>query len=284
VDRAGVSLVAKIASNGDTGRMNETHHEQDDLEAVARLTGERRRFLAAVASICPSTLTALAGEPLEAFQRIVARDAAAIAGRGADGAHSISIDAIQNHVRAHTLRRRDDLLVTGLSEAIDRWSRRFRLTDEWLIDSALQTLAGWTFFQSWSLEPKSFFYQIFPKRGPVEFPPFLVRIEITDYWRLWAGEDRSFARHRIETAFKHRLRVEFDRIEAYAKAAGYMYTSPKMGKLADKHYRWLARRVVERVTYEQIAREAEPETDPPTVHETIRRTAEIVGLSAASLR
>ena len=166
----------------------------------------------------------------------------------------------------------------ALKDRLVMWATKFHIYEDWVLKSALGTLAFW------SLGASSLTWI---------HPAPLQSSALTDDERRFAFEHPGWypelltqeqAEANIRLVFDASLRLYFERIEALAKDRGLKRTPTKRsrsGQSALRHFEWLVRWQVQGWTQQRIANEADLE-DVKTVAAGIKAAADAIGLTRKS--
>lgn len=239
----------------------------------------RWRFLQAVHRVQPRVSGDLMGEPLDVFRPILEQAIARLPVehrdtwqyRGVDPAWSWfkHADAGQEQQYPGSLRLCDLLL---------RWGRMWRLEDEWLLDSAVETLADYCIDNDQpTLRPLSYSGLLTPVGGLCGGDELRFTFDPDDAWTPTI-ESWTAAKARLTASFNRALRTYQHRVEAMYQADGFV--SPRGSRLrGGDHDEWLGWYVVERQTYIEIADSASAGVTSQAVSAAVKEKAELIGLT-----
>lgn len=165
-------------------------------------------------------------------------------------------------------RRLRDLLLT--------WSKKWRLTDEWCLQAAVETLADLS-GDGDDPAPRPL-YSLGTGMVELPFPEDALRFTFSS--RGWEPtlESWSSAKDWIEDAFRRELQAYKEHVEAMARDAGLSQPSQPRDR-GDDHMKWLARVVIDEDSYSLIARESGKTRQ--AVSKAVRKQAAAMGGIAA---
>lgn len=208
----------------------------------------RERFFHAVYRVQPRVSGDLMGEPLALYRPIYEAWAAQHPGVG----WSWGLDL--GHLPGWTYfnyatAEHDPPAYVELRDALLKWSRRWRLANDWCLEAAVETLVSLSGDDAPTPGP---LYYLGARMIELPFPDEETRFSFQ--CRGWQPtlENWDTAREWIEEAFQSALAAHKDRLEALARAEG-LITPRRPRDRAGDHLEWLARYVVGRETTQEIA-------------------------------
>lgn len=160
-----------------------------------------------------------------------------------------------------------------LRDLLLKWSRKWRLTDGWCLEAAVETLADLSADDDDPPAPRPLFYL---GQRAVELPFGEDALRFSFSRRGWEPTLESWgtAKDRLKDAFERELQAYKVRVAAMASEAG-LVKPPQPRDRGHDHMKWLARVVIDEDSYSLIARESG--TSRQAVSEAVQKQAAACG-------
>jgi hypothetical protein len=168
--------------------------------------------------------------------------------------------------------------VTPLKDALVEWSHNFQLSDDWLLDAALQTLYRWqTDVYAWERDKKSDRLRfLLIGQSPSKTAPAAAPMRFaSDPWRP-SGESWQEYEVGLLEQFQRDLRRYRTEVERLYRSAKWR---PALDIRQRQHYTWLAMFQVRGWSPAKIAETFAPEVEESTITKGVENAAKGAGLT-----
>lgn len=244
----------------------------------------RWRFLQAVHRVQPRVSGDLMGEPLDLFRPILEQAIARLPAEHRDTWRYRDVeptwgwfkhaDAWQEQHHPGSLRLREYLL---------HWAHTWRLEDEWILETAVETLVHYSIDRDQpTLMPLHYSGHMMGIADPFSDEEIGFTFDPDDGWTA-SIESWAAAKDRLTASFNGALREYRQRVEAMYREEGFEPLSGTRSRGGD-HYEWLARHVVEREKFTEIARSTSTGVERQAVSPAVKDKAALIGPTLPSER
>jgi hypothetical protein len=229
----------------------------------------REEFLKALERRAPAVRLSLAQEVLSRYKKISESLAGATRVDLAPWPEHLSEMVRLNYASKDDLRRLPVNLrpMLRFELALCDWARRWNLLDAWLFREVLATLMDWHRFRAtnnWANIPHKRMVNM-DSAFRFDYPPFDAKID------TWKSYER-----RAKAAFKSAF-------DDYLERAKHQSTGAlKAREHNPYHFDWLVEFQINNLSYADIGKEYG--IDPSTVHQVIRSTSYLIGLTLRNVR